>query len=167
MEDLTTERLVLHLMTVAEAERTVAREPGDGDLWAPEYPTDGDVKDAADFLKHCATAGDPGPFGVYEIRRREDGYVIGGLGFHRPPDEQGTVTIGYGLVPSVRGRGYASEALRRLLEFARANGVTCVKGDADLGNVASQRVMLAAGMRFVGEDHRVKYYETDWAHTAR
>jgi hypothetical protein len=34
-------------------------------------------------------------------------------------------------------KGYTSEALRGLLLFARARGVTCIKGDADHDDVAS------------------------------
>jgi RimJ/RimL family protein N-acetyltransferase len=75
------------------------------------------------FLGTCTDVGDPQPFGNYEIRRRSDGQAIGGLGFHGPADDNGSVTIGYGLIPSVRGEGYASEALRALLEFARAHGL--------------------------------------------
>lgn len=62
----------------------------------------------------------------------------------------------------MRGKGYASEALRALLELARAAGVASVKGDADLDNVASQHVMAAAGMRFIGEDDRLRYFRIDW-----
>ncbi|MFV0130147.1 hypothetical protein ACLGI4_20985 [Streptomyces sp. HMX112] len=40
---------------------------------------------------------------------------MGGLGFHGPADENGSVTIGYGLTPSARGEG---QALRGLLLFA-------------------------------------------------
>ncbi|WP_171170757.1 GNAT family N-acetyltransferase [Streptomyces sp. I05A-00742] len=162
MEDLTTPRLILHPLTPAEAERLVARTPAPDDRWAPDYPTDGDVESAQDHLGHCATTGDPQPFGDYEIRRRDDGLVIGSLGFHRPPDAEGTVSIGYGVAESARGKGYAGEALSALLAMARDRGITRVKGDADLDNIASQRVMETAGMRFVGEDERVKYYETDW-----
>ncbi|GAA0396090.1 hypothetical protein GCM10010357_16470 [Streptomyces luteireticuli] len=157
-----TERLVLHPLTPDEARRLVARRPAADDHWAPGYPTDGDVESATDFLGHCAATGDPQPFGDYEIRRRSDGLVIGSLGFHRPPGADRTVTVGYGVVASARGRGYATEALRALLALARDRGITRVKGDADLGNVASQRVMTAAGMRAVGEDARVRYYEVVW-----
>jgi RimJ/RimL family protein N-acetyltransferase len=162
VDDLVTTRLVLHPMSVMEAERVVAGKPNADDRWAFGYPAAGDVKGARDYLNHCANTGDPHPFGNYEIRRREDGQAIGGVGFHRPPDENGSVTIGYALIPSVRGKGYASEALRALLQFARAHGVARVKGDADHDNIASQHVMAAAGMRLVGEDERVKYYETPW-----
>ncbi|MGH3379037.1 MAG: GNAT family N-acetyltransferase [Actinoallomurus sp.] len=163
MGDLVTARLVLHPMTASESERVVAGESDSGARWAPGYPTAGDVIAARRFLGTCADTGDPQPFGNYEIRRREDGQAIGGLGFHGPADENGSVTIGYGLIPSARGKGYASEALRGLLRFARARGVTRVKGDTDHDNIASMHVMMAAGMRSAGEDERVRYFELAWA----
>ncbi len=166
MGDLVTERLVLHPITVGEAERLVAGEPDDGARWAPGYPTDVDLSAAGRFLARCATGGDPRPLGAYEIRRREDGQAVGGLDFHGPADEDGRVTIGYGLVPSARGKGYASEALRALLALARACGIRSVEGDADHDNTASQNVMTAVGMRLIAEDERVKYYRIAWPDTA-
>ena len=162
MGDLVTARLVLHPMTVSEAEQVVAGEPESGARWALGYPTDGDVIAARRFMGTCANTSDPQPFGNYEIRRLEDGHAIGGMGFHGPVDENGSVTIGYGLIPSARGKGYASEALRGLLLFARARGVTCVKGDTDHENIASQHVMMAADMRPTGENERVRYFEIAW-----
>lgn len=163
MTDLETPRLVLHPMTPADAEHVAAGSPPVGARWAPGHPSPGERGAAARFLATCAGSGDPSPFGSYEIRLRADGVVIGGIGFHAAPDERGGVTIGYGLVESVRGKGYASEALRELLRFAREQGVARVRGDADTGNVASQRVMAAAGMRLVGEDASLKYYLAEWA----
>jgi RimJ/RimL family protein N-acetyltransferase len=158
MEDLVTERLVLHPFTVAEAERLVAAGPAP----AGGYPTGMDVAGARRYLEVCASDGDPRPFGAYEIRVRADGRAIGGAGFHAAPDGGGAVTIGYGLVEAARGHGYAAEALRELLRFARAGGAARVRGDTDRGNVASQRVMAAAGMRLVAEDDALKYYELAW-----
>ncbi|WP_328885517.1 GNAT family N-acetyltransferase [Streptomyces sp. NBC_00316] len=162
MDALVTPRLVLHPLTPAEAQHIVEGRPWPGARWAPDYPNDGDRAGAGHFLEHCAATGNPQPFGAYEIRLREDGQAIGGAGFHGVPDERGQVTIGYGLTPAMRGKGYASEALRALLTFARGEGVASVKGDADLGNTASQYVMAAAGMRFVGEDDRLRHYRIDW-----
>ncbi|QIQ07298.1 GNAT family N-acetyltransferase [Streptomyces liangshanensis] len=162
MEDLVTERLVLHPLSVMEAERVAAGEPDGEDRWAPGYPADGDMVGARRFLTTCAITGDPQPFGAYEIRRREDGRAVGGLGFHGAPDEDRAVTIGYGLIPSAQGRGYASEALRELLRFARSRGITRVDGDADHDNVASHRVMGAAGMRLVSEDAELRYFRITW-----
>ncbi|MET9887789.1 GNAT family N-acetyltransferase [Streptomyces sp. NPDC006430] len=162
MHDLVTARLVLHPLSVQEAASLARGEPGEDSRWARGYPTGADIAGAQRHLDTCAVQGDPQPFGAYEIRRREDGVTIGGLGFHGPPDPDGAVTIGYGLVPAAQGHGYASEALRALLGFARSQGVIEVRGDADRGNVASQRVMEAAGMTLVEEDHRVKYYAVRW-----
>nr|BAD05866.1 hypothetical protein [Streptomyces garyphalus] len=81
----------------------MAGVPGAADRWASGYPTDGDVLAARRYLDVCADTGDPHPFGDFEIRLREDGRAIGGAGFHGAADENGCVTIGYGLVPSARG----------------------------------------------------------------
>ncbi|WP_395360284.1 GNAT family N-acetyltransferase [Streptomyces sp. YH02] len=158
IESVATQRLLLHPMTVAEAERVVAREPGAGELWEEGYPGDGDVRSATGFLRGVAERGDPGVFRVYGIRIAESGVTVGGIGFHGPPDEIGVATVGYGLVPSARGKGYASEALRALLEIARRAGVSGVKGDADLDNPASHRVMEAAGMPCVAEDEQLRHF---------
>lgn len=162
MDDHVTARLVLHPMNASEAERVLAGEPDDAARWAPGYPAEGDVSAARRFLNTCASSGDPQPFGTYEIRRREDGRAIGGVDFHGTPDENGGVTIGYGLVPSAQGKGYASEALRALLAFARAHGITSVEGDTDQDNIASQHVMTAVGMRLIAEDERLRYYRITW-----
>ncbi|MFC9705748.1 GNAT family N-acetyltransferase [Streptomyces sp. NPDC056943] len=151
-----TERLLLQPLSTAEAERIVAREPGDGDLWGEEYPGDGDVRACTGFLRGVAERGDPGVFRPYAIRL--DGVAVGGIGFHGPPDELGVATIGYGLTPGARGNGYASEALRAVLEVARQAGVAGVKGDADLANPASHRVMEAAGMPCVAEDEQLRHF---------
>jgi predicted acetyltransferase len=57
--------------------------------------------------------------------------------------------IGYSVVPWRRNRGYARTALRQLLPLAREVGLPWVELTTDVGNVASQRVILANGGRLV------------------
>ncbi|MFB7466046.1 GNAT family N-acetyltransferase [Streptomyces sp. NPDC056224] len=68
------------------------------------------------------------------------------------------MTAGCGQIPSARGRGYATEAPRALLDHARKHGATAVQGDTDPGNTASQRVVEAVGTRLLREDDRLRYY---------
>ncbi|GAA3396305.1 GNAT family N-acetyltransferase [Streptomyces roseoviridis] len=158
-----TARLLLHPLSVDEARRVVDAAPGPGDRWAEGYPGPGDVRGVGSFLNGVAERGDPGVYRPYEIRRLADGVTVGGIGFHGPPGGDGVVTIGYGLVPGVRGQGFASEALRALIALAREAGATAVRGDADLDNVPSHRVMEAAGMAYEGEDERVRNYRVVFA----
>ncbi|MFI9275461.1 GNAT family N-acetyltransferase [Kitasatospora sp. NPDC052896] len=159
MNDLLTERLILHPLTAAEAERVAAGVAGPGDNWAPDYPAEGERVGAGMFLKgRAAAGGDVHPFGGYEIRLRADGRAIGGLGFHGAPDADGAVAIGYGLAESARGRGYATEAVRGIVAVAADWGVTRLLGDTDHDNLPSQRVMLAAGLELTHEDAELKYY---------
>lgn len=161
LRTVATERLLLHPLSVAESERIVAREAGPGDRWAEGYPGEGDVVAAGAFLRGVAERGDPGPYRTYQVRLPEDGVAVGGIGFHGPPDPDGAVTVGYGILPGVRGRGYASEALRALIGIAREAGARAVRGDADPENTASHRVMEAAGMLRVGEDSELVHYRLE------
>ncbi|MEK9519929.1 GNAT family N-acetyltransferase [Streptomyces venezuelae] len=158
VEPVATARLLLCPLTVEVAGAIVGGEPGPGGVWAEGYPGVADVAVAGRVVRRWVEDGDPGVFGAYEIRLLGSDLAIGGIGFHGPPDEIGVVTVGYGLVPSERGKGYASEALRALVEAARRAGASGVKGDADLDNPPSHRVMEAAGMRCVAEDDKLRHF---------
>lgn len=56
----------------------------------------------------------------YWLLRQADGSLrlIGVGGFSGPPDAHGAVTLGFSLVPSLWRRGYASEAVAALVEWA-------------------------------------------------
>lgn len=127
-----------------------------GQRWEPGYPLDGTL------VAMAMQVGQPRhtPFGHFQIVRRADRAVIGDIGFHGPPDELGDVSVGFGIVPGARGHGYAAEALRTLLRWALAQpSVRCVHADTDLVNLASQRVLLSAGMRLAADEGDRKIYE--------
>jgi RimJ/RimL family protein N-acetyltransferase len=132
--------------------------------WAAGYPLDGDQKACAAYVGQLGIGGGGSksvPFGYYQIL--EGGVVVGGIGFHGPPRD-GLVEVGYGVVPSVRGRGVATTALRLLLQVAcDQGGVHRVCGRTSEDNVASQKVMLGVGMELVGRDPDFLHYEMELA----
>ncbi|HLI55024.1 MAG TPA: GNAT family N-acetyltransferase [Acidimicrobiales bacterium] len=130
--------------------------------WADGYPMEGDQRACQAYLRQLPLMGGASrsnPFGYYQILL--GGEVVGGIGFHGPP-RNGLVEVGYGVVPKVRGRGVAKEALGLLLDVAAGfPEVTRVCGRTSPDNVASQRVMQSAGLRFVGRDPEFLHYEME------
>jgi RimJ/RimL family protein N-acetyltransferase len=158
MADVRTSRLQLHAIDVAEGERIVARTAGPDDAWADDFPFEGDVGAVRGFLRATAARGEQRPFGFYLITRLADGQAVGGIGFKGQP-EDGCVEVGYGLVPSARGNGYAAEAVVALLAIAKDNGLSRVIADTARDNFASQKTLVRAGFRLVGTDGELHYYE--------
>ena len=91
-----------------------------------------------------------------------DGDFCGHIGFRWQP---GTSVlppyvlghIGYAVVPSKRGRGYATRALALLLPEVRKEGLAHVELTTDADNIPSQKVITANGgtvvERFVSDAH--------------
>ena len=96
---------------------------------------------------------------MYLVRRRSDGLAVGGFGFFGPPDETGTVEFGYGLVPSARGAGLATDAVQIALQHAATRGAKLAVADTDVENVASQRVLEKNGLIEVRRDPSLVIYQ--------
>jgi len=158
MPDVRTARLQLHAIDVAEGERIVARAAGPADVWADDYPFEGDIGAVGGFLRATAAHGEQRPLGYYRITRLADGRAIGGIGFKGQPDA-GCIEIGYGLAPSARGHGYAAEALIALVAMAADNRVSRVIADTTRDNIASQRTLIRAGFRLLGTDDELHHYQ--------
>jgi RimJ/RimL family protein N-acetyltransferase len=160
--ELTTPRLRLRPLAPAEMRELLEGRPLPGQRWAEGYPLDGTLVAVAmqeELVDHHV---DRGGFCHYQVLLPEDGVdvVIGDIGFHAPPDELGEVSIGFGIVPAARRRGYAAEALRAVLDWAlRQPEVRAVHADTDLVNLASQRTLLGAGMQLVADEGDRKVYE--------
>ncbi|MGZ3672777.1 MAG: GNAT family N-acetyltransferase [Ktedonobacterales bacterium] len=74
--------------------------------------------------------------------------LIGDIGFHAPPDANGSVEIGYDILAAHRGQGYAVEAGEALLDWAfQQPGVSCVVAESLVDNIASIRVLEKLGLR--------------------
>jgi RimJ/RimL family protein N-acetyltransferase len=160
MTDLITERLRLHPLTEAEARRILDATPDEQDDWAEDFPREDDRDGVKGFLRGLEAGLEPGPFGNYRIDH--DGHAVGTIGFFGPPNVDGEVMFGYGLVPGARGHGFATEAVARLVELCRADeDVLTMLADTDTDNTPSQRVLDKTGFALVKEENGLYYYTLD------
>ena len=81
----------------------------------------------------------------------KDGTHIGEFCF-KGIGEEGDVEIGYSVAEDWRDRGYASEAVAALVDWAlKQSGVVRVTAETEPSNVASQRVLEKSGFVRTGE----------------
>ncbi|MER7575191.1 GNAT family N-acetyltransferase [Streptomyces sp. NPDC126514] len=151
--DVVTKRLVLRPWTTGEALAVLddTRSPH----WADDFPAEGDRVVAGLFEQYPDWLG---PYGHRLVFERASGLVVGSIGLFWPPTE-GVLEIGYGIVISRRGRGYAPEAAKALADFALTlPAVHTVSADVEPSNPASVRVLEKAGFsRWTTGENVVKF----------
>lgn len=89
--------------------------------------------------------------GIWLTRERASGEAVG---FHLLNHIQGEtiVQVGYALLPSAWGKGYATEMAAAVLRYGFVDlGLPTIAGMTNLPNVASQRVLLKIGLERKGE----------------
>jgi RimJ/RimL family protein N-acetyltransferase len=153
--NLTTDRLVLRQWSTHELTAVL----GDGRMahWAEDFPAEGD-RVIAGFI--AGQSDEPGEYGHRLIAERESGLVVGSISLLWPPRD-GALEVGYGIVASRRGRGYATEATRALVEFALSSpDVHTVYADVEVSNPASVRVLEKAGLHRWSEDATTARFRT-------
>ena len=95
-------------------------------------------------------------------------HVIGTIGFHGPPDDQGRLEIGYSVQESFRRQGFAREAVRAMLDWAAAeHGIHRFIASISPTNDASLALTHGFGFVHTGEqmdeiDGLELVFEADW-----
>lgn len=120
--------------------------------WPPESVDPPALRFAHDrLLEDAAQAG----WWFYFVVLPHDGSgrVLTGLaGYKGPPSEDGTVEVGYAIVPDRQRRGYASEAVRGLVRRAFATPETRrVVAETLPELAASIAVLRKCGFRLIGD----------------
>src|SRR5262245_53672855 len=115
--EIKTERLVLRPWK-PEDETALVRHANNRNIWirlADRFPFPYTRKDARRFIRSTARA----PFPPTQFAIVLDGEAIGGVGFERRAQlERLTAEMGYWLSEMHWGKGYATEAVAALAEYA-------------------------------------------------
>ena len=93
------------------------------------------------------------PWWNWLVIRQADREAVGAVAFGGKPDAAGAALIGYAMYPGHEGRGYATEAVKALIEWAFAQpGVNTVRALAPVWNTPAVHVAEKVGMRPVSSD---------------
>jgi len=89
----------------------------------------------------------------------ESNFGAGLAGFKSYPDENGATEIGYGIDPTYQNRGYMSEAVKALVNWALEHPFCKVVIATTVENPASRRLLEKLGARLVTEDKTSSSWE--------
>jgi RimJ/RimL family protein N-acetyltransferase len=133
----------------AVAAALLAGRAPEGIVFADGYPSEFSLEVMDLVAGARAATPDGAGFQPCFVVRKEDDVVVGETGCSRSGS---TARVGYSIVEPCQGRGYATDALRALLAWLRADPrVERITAETLVGHGASRRVMEKAGMRVCDE----------------
>lgn len=153
---LTLEQLYLHITDTYQLEKTLGLQKGYREVVEP-------VLSIITYFT-IPRLQDPALHPLYHtmwmaIDRKKQQFVAEAK-FKGEPDETGTIEIGYGTYPPLHRRGYMTEMVGGLVDWAAQQpGVKRVVADTEAENVASQKVLEKNGFRMFDRIENMLWWE--------
>lgn len=117
-----------------------------------DYKVHGFIKSYLEKLQEDASLHG---WGVWFVIEKETESIVGDIGFKGKPVNH-TVEIGYGIIPSEQGKGYATEAVTGIIDWALStNLVRKVIAECLEDNIASIKVLEKLGFDRTGTDEKM------------
>ena len=152
-EPLLTERLRLRRSRPGDA-RAISAYRSDPEVHRYQGWERTDVRGVLAEIEEMAerAPGEPGGWVQFSVEELRGGRLVGDVGLSAVDGEPGVIKIGYTIAPGCQGRGYATEAVSALVEYAfEALGADLVRAHASAENTASIRVAEKLGEHFEEE----------------
>ncbi|WP_433161866.1 GNAT family N-acetyltransferase [Kribbella sp. CA-247076] len=156
-----TERLGLRRFTIADAEAFAAyrSDPEVARYQSWEAPVG---RDEARRLVEAFAHGDPAAPGWFQYAIDLDGVLIGDLGLNLH-DNLMQAELGFTVAPAFQGRGYATEAVRGLLDHLFDDWeLHRVSAECDARNTASARLLERVGFHREGLRVANSWFKGEW-----
>ncbi len=140
-----TKRLLLRPFLTTDAEALFAYASAPEFSQYVEYSSPNTLQEVQDFLQQVLMAADPDCLS-WAICQRDQSQLIGSVQMTREAVDR--MSVHYDVSHTVYGNGFATEALRGVLQWGLMNlpEVTQFCGDTQASNVASRRVMEKCGL---------------------
>ncbi len=126
-------------------------------------------EECREYIARAVEDGAANPRTTYELAvTRLDGgdTMIGRVALHLAKPEAGEAAIWYILTPSEHGRGFATEAMRAVVDFGFARlELHRIWADIDPRNAASRRVLEKLGFRCEAHHIENEFLKGEWCDT--
>jgi RimJ/RimL family protein N-acetyltransferase len=156
-EPLLTERLRLRRSEPRDAE-TISAYRSDPDVHRYQGWERTDPEGVREEIEVMARRmpGEPSGWVQLTVEDRSGGAVVGDIGLSPAEGEPGVIKVGYTIAPQSQGRGYATEAVGALVDYAFDTlGADVVRAYASADNTPSIRVAEKVGMHLIERlEHR-------------
>ncbi|GGD84895.1 GNAT family N-acetyltransferase [Paenibacillus nasutitermitis] len=159
---LETQRLILREFTVHDLEdiHVYASNPMvvKHMMWGPNTK-----EDTQDYMDRVLSMQKQEPRQEFELAAviKDTKQLVGGCGIYRSKPSQGE--IGYCFHSAFWGKGFASEAADRLLEFGFSElGLHRIFATCRPGNLGSAKVMQKIGMKYEGHIREHMWHKGSW-----
>lgn len=122
------------------------------------------VEQARDLISMFRSRHDASAGIRWAIRLKSSGNMAGTCGFNSWSSKMRNAVIGYDLMPAFQGNGYASEAVRAIIQAAFAGKLACgplnrIQADTVPGNHASEALLRRLGFKEEGLRRESGYWK--------
>ena len=155
--NIPTQRLVLVALLPEDIKALIAGDLGRfADLTGFRFPSENPtIGDLSWHLRAIQADDQHLPWRIRVIVERSSKTVVGSINLKGPPSAAGDVEIGWGVIESVRGRGYATEASAAVIKWAvQQAGVSSISATIPDDNYPSQRLAKRLGLIRTSETRR-------------
>ena len=99
---------------------------------------------------------------IWVIVHKGQKVIMGDIGFKGAPTEHGLIEVGYGIYPEYRNKGYMTEALNSLTNWAfQQPDVKIILAETDKINLASQKTLLKSNFAPFAETESDYWWRLD------
>ncbi len=162
MRELETERLILRKISKSDAEDMFeyAKNPEVSKFltWSAHES----LRYTRSYIKFLIKKYREGEYFDWAIETKDTHKFIGTCGFSMFDKENRKVEIGYVLNPDYWGNGYATEAIKKILQYAAELGMHRVEARIIDKNTASEKVILKCGFSFEGTGKDEMYIKDEF-----
>jgi len=146
-----TDRLILRKLKVSDFEDMYEYSKSDEVTKYLLWRSHPDEQYTRDYLKYIQSRYRAGDFFDWALEHKETGKMIGTCGFAKLDYDNNSAEIGYVINPAFWHKGYASEAVKKVIDFGfHTLNLHRIEARYIVGNEFSRKVMEKCGMIFEG-----------------